>query len=174
MPGPEQTLLRLVAVAVVAAMAAACSTDITSIRLLPKVDAFVPESLAIASAPRSNELRPVTAEDLVDQQGRCAGAAAAQPDGASPVAPPLTRGGIALQMTECEVVRRAGAPDQIELGTTDRGERSLMLTYGGGSRPGIYRFAGGRLYSIERTQEAPAPPAAAKPKKPLAKKPAPA
>jgi hypothetical protein len=179
-PGSEQTLLRLVAVAILAPMVAACSTDITSIRLLPKADAFVPDSLAIASAPRSTELRPVTAEDLVDQQGQCASTgrdaavvAAAQPDGSSPAAP-VMRGGIALQMTECEVVRRAGAPDQSELGTTDRGERSLVLTYNHGPRPGIYRFAGGRLSSIERTQEQPAPPAPAKPKKPAAKKPGPA
>jgi hypothetical protein len=160
-------------------MVAACSTDITSIRLLPKVDAFVPESLAIGSSVRSTELRPVTAEDLVDQQGQCASGgrdaavvATAQPDGSGPAAPAM-RGGIALQMTECEVVRRAGAPDQSEFGTTDRGERSLVLTYNHGPRPGIYRFAGGRLSSIERTEEPPAPPATAKPKKPAAKKPAP-
>jgi hypothetical protein len=78
-------------------------------------------------------------------------------------------------MTECEVVKRAGAPDQIELGTTDRGERALTLTYSHGPRPGVYRFAGGRLASIERGAEPAAPPAAqAKPKKPAPKKPPPA
>ena len=69
--------------------------------------------------------------------------------------------GIALQMTECEVVQRAGGPDGIEFGS-EGGERSVVLTYTRGARPGIYRFAGGRLYSIER---APEPPDAAKPQK---------
>jgi len=84
------------------------------------------------------------------------------------------RGGISLQMTECDVVRRAGATDQIEFGTTERGGRALTLTYTGGPRPGIYRFADGRLVSIERVPEPAAPPAAAKSKKPPPKKPAPA
>jgi hypothetical protein len=73
-------------------------------------------------------------------------------------------------MTECEVVNRAGAPQNVELGTTEQGERSVTLTYTSGPRPGIYRFAGGRLYAIERGQEPP-PPEPSKGKKPPAKKP---
>ena len=79
-----------------------------------------------------------------------------------PVLPPSTptvQGGIALQMTECDVVWRAGATEKIEFGNNERGERAVMLTFTRGPRPGVYRFAGGRLVSIER---APAPPAAAK------------
>jgi hypothetical protein len=82
-------------------------------------------------------------------------------------------GGIALAMTECEVVKRAGTPENVEVGTTDRGERAVTLTYTGGPRPAIYRFAAGRLYAIERAAEPPEPakPAKpAKPKKPPAKK----
>ena len=66
-------------------------------------------------------------------------------------------------------VGRAGAPENVQLGTTDRGERSLTLTYMSGPRPGIYRFAAGRLYAIERGEEP--PPEPAKPKKPAPKKP---
>ena len=61
-------------------------------------------------------------------------------------------------------------PENIELGTTDRGERAVTLTYSNGPRPGIYRFAGGRLYAVERTQEPPAPEPP-KAKKPPVKKP---
>ena len=73
-------------------------------------------------------------------------------------------------MTECDVVRRAGPVEQRDLGVNERGERSLVLTYLKGPWPGIYRFTGGRLVSIER---APTPPPAA-PAKPQkgAKKPA--
>ena len=35
-------------------------------------------------------------------------------------------GGIALEMTECDVVKRAGAPEQVELGTNERGERTVV------------------------------------------------
>jgi hypothetical protein len=157
-------LLRLVALGV-AALAASCSSD-TSVNILPKVSSFVPESLSLGEGNRPTELPPITAADLVDQQGQCAAAAAQGTDSTA-------RGAIALQMTECEVVRRAGPPDQVEFGTSDRGERAVTLTYRGGPRPGVYRFTGGRVSSIERLPEAEAPPAA-KPKKPAAKKPAPA
>src|ERR1700686_1342776 len=156
---PEQMLLRFVAAAVIAPLVAACSSDVSSVNVLPKLGHF--ESLTLGNAGvQTAELRPVTAQDLVGPQGQCAGTA---PDAAA------GQGGIALQMTECEVVRRAGTPENVELGTTDRGERSATLTYTGGPRPGIYRFAAGRLYAIERSQEPqPEPPKA---KKPPAKKP---
>jgi hypothetical protein len=151
-------LLRFIAVAVIAPLAAACSSDISSFNVLPKLGSF--DSLSLGNGVQTADLRLVTAADLVGPQGQCAGA------GQDAVA---TQGGIALQMTECEVVRRAGAPENIELGTTDRGERAVTLTYANGPRPGIYRFAGGRLYAIERTQEP--PPEPPKAKKPPAKKP---
>ncbi len=151
-------LLRFIAVAVLAPLVAACSSDSLSFNVLPKIGTF--ESLQVASAPLSSELRPVNSADLVGPQGQCAGGA---PDAAAP------RGGIALEMTECEVVGRAGPPENVELGTNDRGERAVTLTYTGGPRPGIYRFSGGRLYAIERGQEP--PPEPPKPKKPPPKKP---
>jgi hypothetical protein len=151
---PEQMLLRLIVVAVLAPLVVACSSDIGSVNILPKLGTF--ESLSLGNAAPTRELRPVTAADLVGPQGQCAAGQSAQ-------------GGIALEMTECEVVGRAGQPDNVELGTTDRGERSVTLTYTGGPRPGIYRFAGGRLYAIERGEEP--PPEPPKPKKPAPKKP---
>ena len=172
MPGSsKQTLPPVVAFALLAPLVAACSSD-TNINFLPKLDSFVPESLDLGTAGNKvSELRPVTAADLVDQQGRCAAAPIGQgPD--APEASGLVRGGISLQMTECEVVRRAGAPDQIEFGTTERGGRALTLTYNVGPRAGIYRFADGRVTSIERGAEP--PPAPAPKKKAAPKKPAPA
>jgi hypothetical protein len=65
---------------------------------------------------------------------------------------------IALDMTECDVVKRAGHPERVEFSTNDRGERTVTLTYLQGARPGIYRFTAGRLTSIERAPEPPAPP----------------
>jgi hypothetical protein len=152
----EQVLLRLIAVAVFAPLVATCSSDISSVKILPKLGGF--DSLSVSSV-QTVELRPVTTDDLVGPQGQCAGPGH---DAAA------TRGGIALQMTECEVVGRAGTPENIELGTTDRGERAVTLTYTNGPRPGIYRFSGGRLYAIERAEE---PPENPKAKKPPAKKP---
>jgi hypothetical protein len=70
---------------------------------------------------------------------------------------------IALDMSECDVVRAAGYTNQMEIATNERGERSVVLTYLQGDHAGIYRFVSGRLKSIER---APEPPAAAKPAAP--------
>src|SRR5579872_93756 len=151
----KRILLGLAALAVPAL--AACSSDgDTHINLLPKAGF---DSMSLKSAAPATELRPVTAADLVDPQGRCAGAAGDR-GGA--------RGGLALEMTECEVVSRAGPPGNLEVGTNERGERSVTLTYTAGPRPGIYHFVSGRLNSIERGEEP--PPEPAKPKKPAAKK----
>jgi hypothetical protein len=110
----------------------------------------------------------VTAADLVNAAGQCAEGEQAGSDSTATGA--LVAGGIALQMTECDVVRRAGAVDKIDFGSDDRGERLVTLTYLRGPLPGIYRFSGGRLVAIER---APAPPPApAKSQKAPAKKPA--
>jgi hypothetical protein len=150
-------MLRLIAVAVLAPSVVACSSDIGSVNILPKVATI--ESLSLGNAQPAHELRPVTAADLVDPQGQCAGGQAT-----------AAQGGIALEMTECEVVGRAGPPGNVQIGTNERGERSLTLTYMGGPRPGIYRFTGGRLYAVERGEEPPSPEPA-KPKKPAPKKP---
>ena len=132
----------------------AARPDVGSVNLLPKVEQSRAARLAdlfgrqgrvrVAAGDRGRPGRARTAQ--------CATAAADAPpaDAAPRPEAPLVPGGIALQMTECDVVRRAGAPEQVEIGANERGERAVVLTYMRGPRPGIYRFAGGRLVSIER------------------------
>jgi len=83
--------------------------------------------------------------------------------GLAPAAPPVL-GGVALGMTECQAVRRAGLPSNVSIGVGDSNERKVVLTYLGGTWPGIYTFQSGRLKEIAR---APEPP---KPEKPVKKK----
>jgi hypothetical protein len=167
--------IRVVVAASLASVAAACSTDsFSNVNLIPRADFARADWLSFSGNKEEFTLRPVRPEDLVGPQGQCAGAGP-EPGLASAGAPtePLVpgpasiQGGIALQMTECDVVRRAGAPEAIEFGSNERGERTLVLTYIRSSRPGVYRFASGRLYSIERAVEPsgsakPAPAKAAK------------
>ena len=89
------------------------------------------------------------------------------PDGSCAAGPSdFTSSGIVLEMSECDVIQRAGAPDNIDLTPRPTGERALVLTYVHGDRPGIYRFVAGRLKSIERGAEPPPPePVAKKTKK---------
>lgn len=91
-------------------------------------------------------------------------AAASVPD-AAPIL-----GGIALEMTECDVVRRAGLASNVVIGVDDKGERHVVLTYLGGTWPGFYTFASGRLKEITRAPDQPKPEKIAK-KKPIKKKP---
>jgi hypothetical protein len=119
-------------------------------------------------------LPPVPPEDLVDGSGRCANAYAApaqsaadQPGGQAPVTAPdagvsLIPSAVALEMSECDVVKRAGIPERTEIGATERNERTATLTYMGGPRPGIYSFVEGRLKSMERGPEPPPQPKVAK------------
>jgi len=122
--------------------------------------------------------RPMTANDLVAANGSCpppvapqapATAAANQP-GSTPAASDgstLLGGGIALGMSECDVVFRAGAPNAVQIGKNPNGDRTADLTFNSGPRPGIYHFTAGTLMAIERAQTAPAPTQSAK-KKPAA------
>jgi hypothetical protein len=141
---------------------------------------------------------PVGPEDMVSADGQCAAPAAALAQSAeantteaaaaggapsatqAAAAPnsglqrlestsaPLVTGGIALGMTECQAVQRAGTPSNVAISTGDKGERKVVLTYLSGPRPGIYTFSGGRLNVVELAPEQPksAKPAAKKtPKK---------
>jgi hypothetical protein len=135
---------------VLALVLGACSADLSlnNVTLTPK-----PETLARKQEwATPNFDRPITSADLVGADGQCSGVPPASPD-----TTPAVAGGISLRMTECDVVRRAGPVETIESGVNARGERSVVLTYVRGPWPGIYRFAGGRLVSIEK---APAPPPA--------------
>jgi hypothetical protein len=144
----------VLAVAAIAFAIGACSSDLglNNVTLAPKAETLArkPDWATFSGNKNEFELRPVTASDLVSADGQCLPTA---PELSSDRAP----GGIALQMTECDVVRRAGPVEKFEIGLNERGDRAVMLTYQHGPSPGIYRFAGGRLVSIER---APAPPAA--------------
>jgi hypothetical protein len=134
-----------------------------------------------AELQESSRNRALTANDLVDANGACAPlpAAVAAPEptaaqGAAPIptapegAPTLMGQGIALNMSECDVVYRAGAPSSVQLSKNQNGDRSLLLTYNGGPRPGIYHFDGGRLVDMDRVEVAAPPPEpkVAKKKKP--------
>jgi hypothetical protein len=126
--------------------------------------------------------RQVSANDYVDGSGHCAGAAPMAPAGPDPSAQPGpgpvgpgvagSSGGIGLDMTECEVVTTAGPPQTIDIGSNERGERNVIMTYTTADRSGTYRFVGGRLVSLERGPEPPPPPPQAqkKPTKKQAKK----
>lgn len=149
--------------AILAVAAAGCSSDVglSNVNLIPKPDSLKSDWLSFSGAKTDFELRPITANDLVSAEGQCAASAnEAPPSGAADMPASqdnaLLSGGIALQMSECDVVRRAGAPEKIDIGTAE-GERSVVLLYSRGPRPGIYRFAGGRLYSIERGPQAAEP-----------------
>ncbi len=125
--------------------------------------------------------RPITANDLVAANGSCppppavqqapaavtsnqAGGAAATADTST-----LLGGGVALGMSECDVVFRAGAPSAVQLGKNPNGDRTAVLTFDSGPRPGIYHFEAGKLMEVERAQTAPAAAQSAK-KKPASPK----
>ena len=123
--------------------------------------------------------QPITANDLVATNGSCppppavqqaAPAPAANQPGSAPAATDtgaLLGGGIALGMSECDVVFRAGAPSAVQIGNAPNGDRTAVVTFNGGPRAGIYHFQSGALVEVERSQTAPAPTQTAK-KKPAA------
>ncbi len=105
----------------------------------------VPAQAAEPINPRSNQALYFTAGPQTGPAGAAPGAL-----------PPEVRGGprgIALQMTECQVVGTIGYTDRVEIGANERGERTATLTYLSGDRPGVYRFRNGRLVSMERVAE---------------------
>jgi hypothetical protein len=154
---------RIVAMVTTLAVAVgACSSfgDVGTVKLLPSVSNLSrPDWLTFSGGKDQFELRAVGAADLVNADGQCPAApdapSATEPGPDGSPQPAFVSGGIALQMTECDVVRRAGAPEQLQIGTDERGERAVVITYIRGARPGIYRFAAGRLTAIERAPEAP-------------------
>ncbi len=132
---------------------------------LPDADSWRPPDASAMFRPMSvtnykdRTLPPVTAADLVDANGSCAGTVAGGED------VPMIPAAVALEMSECDVVKRAGIAEKVEIGTTERRERTVTLTYFKGQRPGIYHFTAGRLAAMELAPE----PASAKPAKKPAK-----
>lgn len=109
-------------------------------------------SFTIKSTP-VKEARVITPADYMDGSGNCSAPAPAE----------IT--GVALGMSECDVVHAIGAPSQVEIGSDARGQ-SLVATYSQGARPGLYRFSDGELKSIERVGVADATPEPKAKKKP--------
>ena len=102
--------------------------------------------------------RAITANGLVEANGSCpppeaqqapASATVDSPGGVAPATDTsaLLGGGIALGMSECDVVFRAGAPSNIQIDQNPNGDRTAVLTFNSGPRPGIYHFRGGALTS---------------------------
>ncbi len=114
------------------------------------------KNVSIETPPLTPE-KAVGPEDLISAEGACPGMgpqdANALANGAAG-APPTSSGTVALGHTECDVARGAGAPDNVQLSNTPRGDRLAVLTYTRGPRAGIYTFTGGRLSMVERGPEA--------------------
>jgi hypothetical protein len=141
-------------------------------------------------AETKKKQRPITANDLVNADGSCPaapvaaapppapvataspapGAPPGPPVGALPPSPdgtaadPLLGSGIALGMSECEVVYRAGAPSSVQIGSLPNGDRTAALTFPSGPRPGVYRFIRGALTEMDAVAAPPAPPQVVKKK----------
>ena len=124
---------------------------------VPQVGDLLPNApkFEVRTLPPARHLRALGSPVLIGPDGSCSA-----PTGE----PEFAGAGIALDMSECDVVQRAGQPDNIDISTDARGQRAVVLTYVRGERPGIYRFASGRLVSIERGAEPPAPEQPAKKK----------
>jgi hypothetical protein len=125
--------------------------------------------------------RPIGANDLVEANGTCpryvpVASAPPQPPPTAPANPgepppppdpSLFSGGVALGMSECEVVSHLGQPTAVNLGANPNGTRSAVLTFNSGPRPGVYRFSSGHLAEMDRVA-VPAPPP--EPERKVAKK----
>ncbi len=128
------------------------------------------EAVSIETPPLTPN-KPVTADDLVSGEGLCSGMTPpAAPTGANAMtegaagAPPAPTGSVALGHTECDVVRGIGAPSNVNVSRNEHGDRLAVITYNQGPRAGIYTFNAGRLTSVERGEEPPPEPKAAKSK----------
>jgi hypothetical protein len=163
---------------------AACTTslpDFTQVKL-PSPRTVMPQNVDTYVPPVSTRaLKPVGPADLVDAQGMCAGmapppAAAAEQgsETGAPVAPPTAGpavpGPVGLEMTECEVVAAVGPPRSVNIASDEQGTRKVTMIFMGNERAGTYEFVGGRLKTLERGPEPPAPPPQPKKKPATAKK----
>jgi hypothetical protein len=134
-------------------------------------DTFATPDWAKANQARTVTQRAVTQNDLMNADGSCAaspeaaatdGVALASPDAGSAPSPTV-QSGVGLGMFECQVLQRTGSPDTFNIGAEGT-ERVTTMTVTRGSWPGLYRFRGGRLVSVERVN-VPAPQKPARPAK---------
>jgi hypothetical protein len=123
----------------------------------PSVMAAPPPPVA-AAPPADQPINPRSNQALYFTAGPQAGEQQASIPSNEGVPPEVRNGprGVALAMTECEVVRLLGYTERVEVGS-EGGRRSVVLTYMTGERPGIYRFRDGRLVSMERVEGLPEP-----------------
>jgi hypothetical protein len=139
----------------------------------PAPTAAAPAAPSAPPAAASNRRVGSVAGDLAGAPMR-ANAAAPLPDRLEPAggsSGPIVASGIALGMSECDVVRRAGQPSNVSIGAGKKGERKVVISYLGGDWPGIYEFYSGRLKNIEAVPQA---EKSAKAKRSVRKKRAPA
>lgn len=120
--------------------------------------------------------RPITANDFVNSNGSCPAPPVPQappPAPGNPAAAPLAPaadtaallgGGIALGMSECDVVFRVGQPSAVQIGRMPNGDRTAVLTFNSGPRAGIYHFERGALREMDSVPMAAAPPQTVKKK----------
>jgi hypothetical protein len=184
MPG----VLRVWSVVMVAAGLSACSSSsdlfskdnqFQSFKFFSKQDWSTVQATGDLDTPK-----PVGPEDMVDASGHCGPEVAAETPPSTAQAQPAAQasapaglapdagggqilGGVALGMTECQVVRRAGEPSNVQFGNEAGADRKVTLTYLQGPWPGIYHFSAGRLKDMERV----AAPAPAKPARKTKRKP---
>lgn len=146
-------------------------------RCAPPAAPVAPAATAQASEPAPVPAQPpaqadrgvgTVAGDLAGAPMPAAAASASRDPGLDRLepanAPALVTGGIALGMTECQTVQRAGVATNVAISAGNKGERKVVLTYLSGPWPGIYTFNDGRLQVIDRAPEQP------KPAKPASKK----
>jgi hypothetical protein len=132
-----------------------------------------PAAAPSPAAPPADRPVGTMAGDLANAPMSAGAHAAANPNAVPQDAQgggPAVAGGVALGMTECDVVRRAGLPGNINIGAGDKGERKVVLTYLTGTWPGIYTFDAGRLKIVDRAP-VPETPVKRPSKKQKAKKP---
>jgi hypothetical protein len=164
---PRTVLLAAIPIAALCALSA-CATPEAAQPTAKVSDMFATPEWAKGNQARARTTRAITQNDLINPDGSCAFAAST--DGVAPVPAdtgdalagqgplPAVQSGVALGMTECQILQRTGAPDTFNI-SAEGTERVATLTVRGGSWPGLYRFRGGRLVSIERVEV----PVAAKP-----------
>ena len=166
-----------VAIVVVGMALSLCGCDDTTKWFAKPLNPFNGPGYTYSSLGDARVDRSITANDLIDANGACPNysAPAAPPsapagtgEGASPQDNALFGGGVALGMSECDIVARLGQATAVNFGTGVYGSRSVVLTYNAGPRSGIYRFENGRLLEMDRVE---GPPPAAD-KKAAKKKPA--
>jgi hypothetical protein len=175
----------LAAVAIVFALSGCGNFDFDTSQFFSKPLDFVGHAggYTFSELQETRQERPITPNDLVQQNGACPAPPAPPQEQASPNSPALPNNpgatpaaaadtdsllgaGISLGMSECDVVYRAGQPSGVQLGQSPNGERTAVLTFQTGVRSGIYRFERGRLVEMDRVAEQPSPPPQAAKKKP--------